>query len=306
MKKLIFKIMLDVTMTVVYILLMFPQGTGAVFHIAAGLSVGALFILHFIINRDVFSAMLRSVRQKKLKPRTAMLLALDVMLIVGMPMLIVTGVLISGIFTVGLGSAAFAVYQIHDVSAWICLAAMLSHIAVHARYLASGLRSMFKRRRDREVRRAFARFASGVMAACMLYVIGFQLYKSGIAVPSAGSSSSPSEITYDLEGSYTGDKQAPYDDDNTVIVSGSGSESSDSSSSTVVPDSESGDSGSSDSSAVSATTPSSDDGTTLEEYLSTLFCTGCSRHCPLSNPQCGRSAQQIAEATADYNEKFSA
>ena len=305
MKKLIFKILLDVTMTVVYILLMFPQGTGVVFHIVAGLSVGALFILHFILNRGVFSAMLRSVRQKMLKPRAATLLALDVMLIVGMPILIVTGVLISGIFTVGLGSAAFIVYQIHNISAWVCLVAMLSHIAVHARYLVSSLSSMFKRRRDREVRRAFARFSSGVMAACMLYVIGFQLYKSGIAVPSTGSSSSPREITYDQEDSYTGDKQLPYDDGNTVIVSDSGSESSGSSSSTVVPYSESGDSGSSDSSAVS-TTPFSDDGTTLEEYLSTLFCTGCSRHCPLSNPQCGRSAQQIAEATADYNAKFSA
>ena len=305
MKKLIFKIMLDVAMTVVYILLMFPQGTGVVFHIVAGLSVGALFILHFILNRGVFSAMLRSIRQKKLKPRTATLLAFDVMLIVGMPMLIVTGVLISGIFTVGLGSAAFTVYQIHDISAWVCLAAMLSHIAVHARYLVSSLRSIFNRRRDREVRRAFARFASGVMAACMLYVIGFQLYKSGIAVPSTGSFSSPSEISYDQESSYAGDKQSSYDDGNTVIVSDSGSESSDSSSSTIVPDSEIGESGSSDSSAVSAT-PSSDDGTTLEEYLSTLFCTGCGRHCPLSNPQCGRSAQQIAEATADYNAKFSA
>ncbi|MDD2371491.1 MAG: DUF4405 domain-containing protein [Firmicutes bacterium] len=39
---------------------------------------------------------------------------------------------------------------------------------------------------------------------------------------------------------------------------------------------------------------------TLEEYLSKLVCNGCSRHCPLSAPQCGVGEQQAVEATSQY------
>jgi uncharacterized membrane protein YgcG len=319
-KKLMLKILLDVTMTVIYILLMFPYGTGVFFHVAAGLAVGGLFILHFILNRDVFSAMLRSARNKRITPRSALLLALDVLLIVGMPVLIVTGVLISSISPIDLGAASFLVLSVHNISAYACLAAMLSHLAVHAKYLVSAFRSMYARRRDREVRKAFARFSSAVMAACMIYVIGFQLYKSGIAVPTPASSVSQSEITYHQESTYSGSS------DNTVVVSGSGSSSASSdsssgsvsssssssgssssgSSSAVVSNSGSDDSSASSSTVTATTSTETDTGKTLEEYLGTLFCTGCGRHCPLSNPQCGRSAQQIAQATADYNAKYSA
>jgi hypothetical protein len=38
----------------------------------------------------------------------------------------------------------------------------------------------------------------------------------------------------------------------------------------------------------------------LSEFLGNMFCTACSNHCPLSNPQCGKSSNLIKAATAEY------
>ncbi|MDD3241948.1 MAG: DUF4405 domain-containing protein [Bacilli bacterium] len=39
---------------------------------------------------------------------------------------------------------------------------------------------------------------------------------------------------------------------------------------------------------------------TLADYLSKLFCNGCHRHCPLSNPQCGIGENKKEQATEQY------
>lgn len=56
-----------------------------------------------------------------------------------------------------------------------------------------------------------------------------------------------------------------------------------------------------DSSTVS--TPTAENGT-LEEYLGSLACTGCGRHCPLTSPQCSVGQQQAQEATTAYQSKY--
>lgn len=42
----------------------------------------------------------------------------------------------------------------------------------------------------------------------------------------------------------------------------------------------------------------------IEEYLSKLFCTGCGRHCPLTNPQCGRGMSSQTAKVQEYNETY--
>ncbi len=41
--------------------------------------------------------------------------------------------------------------------------------------------------------------------------------------------------------------------------------------------------------------------TGLEDYLSKLYCTGCGKHCPLTNPQCGRGQNYRQEKIEEYN-----
>lgn len=43
---------------------------------------------------------------------------------------------------------------------------------------------------------------------------------------------------------------------------------------------------------------------TIEEYLSKLFCTGCGRHCPLTNPACGQGMSRQQQEIQEYNETY--
>ena len=43
---------------------------------------------------------------------------------------------------------------------------------------------------------------------------------------------------------------------------------------------------------------------TLQEYLSKLFCTGCSKHCPLTAPQCRKGNIQADQAEIKYYNEY--
>ncbi|MGN1269332.1 MAG: cytochrome b/b6 domain-containing protein [Clostridia bacterium] len=43
---------------------------------------------------------------------------------------------------------------------------------------------------------------------------------------------------------------------------------------------------------------------TIEEYLSKLFCTGCGRHCPLTNPACGKGMSRQTQEIQEYNQMY--
>lgn len=43
---------------------------------------------------------------------------------------------------------------------------------------------------------------------------------------------------------------------------------------------------------------------TIEEYLSKLFCTGCGRHCPLTNPACSRGMSKQTQKVQEYNQTY--
>lgn len=43
---------------------------------------------------------------------------------------------------------------------------------------------------------------------------------------------------------------------------------------------------------------------TIEEYLSKLFCTGCGRHCPLTNPACGKGMSRQTQEIQKYNQIY--
>lgn len=47
-----------------------------------------------------------------------------------------------------------------------------------------------------------------------------------------------------------------------------------------------------------------DDPPTIEEHLSKLFCTGCGRHCPLTNPSCKIGANRQAQEVQEYNRLY--
>ena len=61
-----------------------------------------------------------------------------------------------------------------------------------------------------------------------------------------------------------------------------------------------------DDKTIDQTPESSEPAITITDYLSSLFCTGCSKHCPLTNPQCSRGDIQVKQATQEYQSIYGA
>lgn len=47
-----------------------------------------------------------------------------------------------------------------------------------------------------------------------------------------------------------------------------------------------------------------EDTPSLTEYLKTLFCNGCGKHCSLLSPRCGKGTQKASQATTEYYNKY--
>lgn len=96
------KLLLDVSMTVLYLLLMFAKGLGSFFHEAVGIGIGVLFLS-------------------------------DVVLTVCMPIVIVTGALIAReLFTIDTGLPWMTLFSLHNTLSYVCLGAMALHLLVYA------------------------------------------------------------------------------------------------------------------------------------------------------------------------------
>lgn len=51
--------------------------------------------------------------------------------------------------------------------------------------------------------------------------------------------------------------------------------------------------------------PEAEETVSLEDYLGSLFCSGCGRHCSLLSPRCGKGENQASQAAEEYYETYS-
>lgn len=168
----VWRLVLDLCMTALYAVLMFGPETGLLFHELAGLALGVLFALHLILNRRMF----RALREKGARrgPAGSLLLCCDVLLPLAMGGLLVTGVLISRtLFSFAAGGRAAS--ALHSVFAWAGAGVLGVHLALHLRFLAGVVRTLFRRLRDRSVVRGFASAAALLLAAAVIFGGAYKL-----------------------------------------------------------------------------------------------------------------------------------
>ena len=85
------KMLLDIAMSVLYLMLMFSRRTGAFFHEAVGIGIGFLFAAHLLLNRSMTRGLFAAVRSGAAKADRKLLLISDLLLLAGMPVAILTG-----------------------------------------------------------------------------------------------------------------------------------------------------------------------------------------------------------------------
>lgn len=288
-RSVVVKILIDISMLVLYLMLMFVRGFGGLFHEIVGIGIGVLFVTHILLNRSMTKGLIKSVKSGKAKSERVMLALSDLLLAVCMPIVIVSGILIAkDLFMIPFDIPWQLIFTVHNVLSYVCLGLMAFHLFLHGKYLI-GVFKKLPTLSSREAIAAFGRFAVGAVAAAVLYV-SLYVYKdrtddmyqiiendqNDISVQAPQYSDAPSSsaaVTEVItETNEAGD----------TVVNEKAQQTVNSDKSEVI------------------THPQPTNPPSLEEYLSNLFCSGCHRHCPLISPRCGKGEEQSELAKEEF------
>jgi hypothetical protein len=212
-----YKLFLDLAMTVLYLLLMFGYKTGALFHEIAGIGILLLFSLHLLLNRKEFLGLLR-IGSKMQNSRKVFQCLSDLVLILGMPVTILTGALISQrLFGRTLQTSVLAV---HNFSAYLCLSVLLLHLLTHVRYLLFVCIRRFRGAGQMGTVRLAERAFAFSAAVCFLYLAlsGAFTKSIGSSLISVASSTANTAIVSSSAGKKEEDISASIGSDSTADV----------------------------------------------------------------------------------------
>jgi hypothetical protein len=304
MNKTLTKLSLDIILTVLFIVLIYPRETGFTFHEIAGLASGALVIFHLILNWPWVKNITGNLFNPKVKGKTKLFYLLNTLSLVTLIGIMITGIQISTVLFPGTGTVSHFTFWLHKWLSYACLGFLGLHLTLHWSFFVQTVPRMFKSpRRPAPGKVALNLAALGLSLGLMFMQFGFTptdrvvssatlpaTVYSNDAVSENRSSSDADSLPAASVGSSprgNGNKQS-----SAVAAIVPSAPSSISSSSTNI--------SSSASLSTGTTSGSAANQITLTQYLSNLYCTGCSKHCSLLSPQCSIGVSQAAAAEQKY------
>ncbi|WP_419880443.1 DUF4405 domain-containing protein [Peribacillus sp. B-H-3] len=179
MKKNYTKIVLDLLMAITFVLLMNPRVlNGLPFHEIAGLVIGAVILIHIGLNYRWVINTAQKIGDSKLPNKTRLSFLLNLLLLMSMATVIITGILISRVAVPSLAiQGSPSIRGIHSFSADATLALVGLHIGVHWQWVMSICKRAFKSKEGR--------LRKGVIAGAVLSIAilagGIQWFSSEVS-----------------------------------------------------------------------------------------------------------------------------
>ncbi len=304
MNKTLTKLVVDIILTALFVVLIYPRETGFTFHEIAGLASGALVVFHMILNWSWVKNITRNLFNPKVKVKTKLFYLLNTISLVTLNGIIVTGIFISAVLFPSAGPASHTTVLWHKWLSYSCLVLFGLHVALHWGFFVNTVPRMFKAPHRPATGRVALNLGALVLTLGLIFMpMGFN--------PANGELSSPaSQETIYSNAAVLDNRSKPVEDSLPASstdsnVRGSGRKHSTAAAATIpVPtssiSSSTADSSTSVSDSTGANSDSAPDQVTLSQYLSNLFCTGCSKRCSLLSPQCNIGVDQAAAAQQKY------
>lgn len=140
------KITLDLLMSIVFVMLFNKMAVaGLGFHEIAGLSLGLAFIIHILLNFRWVKQVTLKIFSSKMNFKTRLGYIIDVLLLIIMGIIVITGVLISKVLFSNIGSRNSSVYKILHMSlSYTALLLIGIHIGLHWNWVMNVFKKIFK------------------------------------------------------------------------------------------------------------------------------------------------------------------
>ncbi len=175
MKTNVMRISLDVVMAVLLILMYKKTAISLEFHEVGGLVVGGMFLIHNLLNRKWIVGITRRVFGKALAPRVRVGYAVDVLLLVSMVLIALTGIMISQTILTGISGNVAVGRLMHYFFSAAALVLVGIHIGLHWSFIRTSFAKVLR------LPRAVARPLGIVCLAAVLVYGGYSMVTSSFA-----------------------------------------------------------------------------------------------------------------------------
>lgn len=267
------KLILDGVMLVLLMVLMNYSLTGGLMHELLGIILLAGFIVHMTVNRKYYGAMFRAIRDGKFNTKGKIAFAIDLILPIVAAIMLISSLAISVNLFPGIArlfSRSIWV-PVHIVCAIVLLICVFAHVCMHAKLFGRLISQTTEDTAAVRVKTAGMRV--------MAFLFALLVVKSSFSNMANAANFLITGDNSEAEIDQNSGKQ-----NNELIIEGDD------------PDDQDG--------YMIEVEPEPEETVSLDDYLGSLFCSGCGRHCSLLSPRCGKGEHQASQATAEYYEIY--
>ncbi len=286
----VIRILLDIGMIVLFVLLFNTLVTGLLFHEIVGLVVLGVVGAHILINKNWLSNIKQAIKKGLLSSRQKLKLVLNITLAALVAIILVTGILISIYLFPMLSSPNDLVLGLHKWASYVLGGVLVVHTAIHWKFLLHMMKKFFVRNNLRAAKAVMASVGAFALVLVCVYnnvlsIFSQQNYAAAYkattedslkesGLPASAASSMPKLPEQQLvEQQLTEQRVAEQTKEETVQE---------------------------DTQISAAPSETPEDVITLQQFLGSMFCSACPKHCSLAAPRCSRSEPEIQQATAEY------
>jgi len=172
-KKNIIKISLDILMTLIFALLMNRMLGGQTVHEIAGLAIGAFFVVHSILNKEWIKGVTKKFTSKKLPVRTRAEYIVNVLLLIAIAVIIITGILMSRVVFAKILFVHANVQGLHKAMSYIALLLIGVHVGLVWTKVVNTLKKLFVIPNSKVI------VTAATIAAMAIFVVGsYNIYST--------------------------------------------------------------------------------------------------------------------------------
>ena len=269
------KLIMDGIMMILLLVLMNYDLTGGLIHEFLGIVILVGFIIHAAANRRYYAAMIKAIKRGEAGMRNKVAFAINIILPFLAILMLLSSVAVSRELLPGI-SVMFRSEMwvpIHIICAVVLLICVI-HVCLHAKMISAFIGQYAESPALQKLKSAGMR----VMAFLFALLVIKSSFSNMTDAVSLLPSGDPNQSEFDSDSN----KQS-----NEMII-------------------EDNDTGDQDGYVIEIEPePEAEETVSLEDYLGSLFCSGCGRHCSLLSPRCGKGENQASQAAEEYYETYS-
>ena len=166
----VLKLLLSLSLGLIFILMMNVKTTGLLFHEIFGIIILAGIIIHNIFNWNWTKGISKNLFKNKLTFRAKIMYILVILLCLSLSVITITGILMSKyILTSITAKNILAIKFLHKYSSYFAVGAVSIHFLLHIKYIFTSLKKLTLNINEKNVRIAISQFSIVIILIVILY-----------------------------------------------------------------------------------------------------------------------------------------